>query len=228
MLLQTKIQRRCMIVLTLGCLSFQCSLILAASSRSIVSVNSADQNGDTPLMVAVTSKNMESVNALIAAGANVNAKSKDGFTPLLLAPNADSVWALITAGANVNEAGANGDTPLMVAIVGKDLEVFKALIAKGANVNTKSKDGFTPLLLAPNADYVRALIAAGVNVNKAGVNGDSPLMVAIVGKDIESFKALIAAGANPNARSKDGYTPLLLAPNAFYTEALIAAGAKAK
>ena len=50
-----------------------------------IEVNSADENGKTPLMDAVHEGNEELVYGLLEIGANVNAQAKNGLTALMIA-----------------------------------------------------------------------------------------------------------------------------------------------
>ena len=66
---------------------------------------------------------VETVNALVAAGADVNAKSDTGWTPLHMAARdgySEFVSALVAAGADVNAVNNNGETPQDVAIQYRD------------------------------------------------------------------------------------------------------------
>ncbi|MHB8425431.1 MAG: ankyrin repeat domain-containing protein, partial [Gammaproteobacteria bacterium] len=70
------------------------------------------------LMQAVETGNMAQVTALIADGANVNAKSTKGATPLFAAAitGYKGITALLIAhGADVNAKASNGVTPLIEA-----------------------------------------------------------------------------------------------------------------
>lgn len=60
----------------------------------------------------------------------------------------DLTWELISMGANVNATSNNGFTPLHRASEHGHIAVVKFLLSKGANVNAKSEDGNTPLSLA--------------------------------------------------------------------------------
>ena len=97
----------------------------------------------TPLHYASTK---EIVELLIAKGADVNAKSSDGSTPLHdAAYYGRTVIAelLIAKGADVNAEDEVGLTPLHRANLTK--EIAELLIAEGADVNAKEKYGETPL-----------------------------------------------------------------------------------
>ena len=76
--------------------------------------------GQTALMWATAENNVDAANALITAGADVEARSNGRLTPLLFAVregHADAVRALLTADADVNGAARDGTTPLVLAWV---------------------------------------------------------------------------------------------------------------
>ena len=123
-----------------------------------VSVNAYDR-GETALLMASEFCHPDVVGVLIAAGADVNARSSDsrhrgldGETPLIEAAGADqggcpdAVRALIAAGANVNAHQSDGSTALDAAADEGGLEVAQLLVAAGADVNGASS-GNTPLYL---------------------------------------------------------------------------------
>jgi ankyrin repeat protein len=91
----------------------------------------------------------------------------------------DTVSALIAAGANVNAAGQYGYTALMKAAFNGHIAIVSLLIAAGANVNAASQYGYTALMKAAARGYTAtalALIAAGANVNAANQRGETALM----------------------------------------------------
>ena len=114
----------------------------------------ADANaklGEQTLLHVATSGEM--VRVLIAAGADVNIKSKTYGTPLLLAAredDIDAVTALISAGAHVNEPNPEGETPLMKAAYEGNTENCRLLLSSGANIHTRDKSGRNAL------DHARA------------------------------------------------------------------------
>jgi len=55
------------------------------------------------------------------------------------------VELLIAKGADISAKNKNGCTPLHAAALGDQKEVVELLIAKGANINAKDNDGHTPL-----------------------------------------------------------------------------------
>ncbi len=81
--------------------------------------------------------------SLIENGANVNAVSNNGTTPLHLAVRGpeDSVKALIKAGANPNAQDNNGNTPLILASKWESEKKVRMLLRAGADFNMKNNAG---------------------------------------------------------------------------------------
>ena len=105
------------------------------------------------------------VQALLAKGADVNAKGRNGVTALMAASengHRDVVQALRSKGADVNvRAIKAGVTALIVASHNGHREVVQALLAKGAAVNAKMSNGATALTVAKDADVRGLLVQAG-------------------------------------------------------------------
>jgi ankyrin repeat protein len=77
------------------------------------------------------------VQALLAKGAEVNAKGYDGWTALMLASengHLDVVQALLAKGPDLNAKGYDGRTALMLTSESGHLDVAQALLAKGPDL----------------------------------------------------------------------------------------------
>ena len=185
------------------------------------------------LIYAVEHGNIERVNELIAAGANVNYENRYDVTPLLQAVRSEYkeiVELLIAAGADVNHATDTHDiTPLFEAAGSNYKDIAEVLIAAGANVNDVSSDGLTPLSEAAgngHKDIVELLIAKGADVNHTDIYEQTPLIKAVAHKDV--VELLLAAGANVNQVDANEGSPLQWAAgtgNKDVVELLLAAGA---
>lgn len=170
------------------------------------------------LGAAVRHGDLAKLNALIAKGADVNAVSANGDTPLIDAA-ADGqvaiVRLLIAHGAKVNARDRNGDTPLVVAVREGHFKAAEILIKHGAAVEVKGQRGITPLIWAAKSDQrylVRLLLARGAHINEPVRHGYTALMAAVrEAADPALVRDLIRMGADVNARLPDGGTAWSLA-----------------
>jgi hypothetical protein len=162
------------------------------------------------------------VQALLANGADVNARANDGRTALIEASQRGHrvvVQALLAKGADVNAKGKGliltvfdqmpfhdtpfddplfDDTALGMASREGHLDVVLALLAKGADVNAKASNGLTALVQASLHDHlavVQALLANGADVNAKANNGVTALHEASAAACYAVAAVLVKAGA---------------------------------
>ncbi len=115
------------------------------------------------------------------------------------------VKLLLEHHANVNAASKTGRTPLMIAALhnGSD-SVVDLLLANGADAKARDKGGMTFLFAASsagNSRQVRIALDKGADANGKDQTGFTPLMNAAAGGDVPSVKLLLSKGADPNAIS---------------------------
>src|ERR1051325_9054285 len=99
------------------------ALAIAASSGILVFAqgNPSTKLGAgsaTPLLTAIYHEDVQAVDRLVAAGADVRAANREGVTPLAMAcldGNLPIIDRLLKAGADAKERGPNGETLLMFA-----------------------------------------------------------------------------------------------------------------
>lgn len=171
---------------------------------------------ETPkiLWEAASAGDIKRVQSLISGGADVNAKDKDGFTPLHSAAESGQkavVELLISHGADVNTKRENGDTLLHHTAREGHADVAELLVANGANVNAKGTAERTPLHEAfrwGKHDVAELLVARGANVNARDGTGGTPLHYAVSKGRNNIVKLLITKGADVNAKRATGETPL--------------------
>ena len=87
---------------------------------AVVQIDSIGYDGDTPLHVMAWQNNLEAVQVLIDAGADVNALGEMNETPLHIAvhlQNLRMVQALLDAGARTDMRCEFGDTPMERAAI---------------------------------------------------------------------------------------------------------------
>ena len=110
------------------------------------------QDFNDDLLAAAESGDLAKIRALLAEGADLNAKNSNGQTPLMLAAGTfgriDTVRTLLSAGAAMNAQDISGRTALVMAILANDVDMVQALLANGADIELKHGLGTTPLMLA--------------------------------------------------------------------------------
>ena len=110
----------------------------------------------------------------LQAGADPNARSETGATPLFLAAifgRAETVTLLLEAGANPNARDEDGNTPLHFAASRGHVGAMTRLLEAGADPNAQDETGETPLHRAARARHARAvatLIGAGADLEVLG------------------------------------------------------------
>ena len=117
------------------------------------------------------------VKKLLASGVKVDARDKDGYTPLHKAETAEIMKVLLKAGAKVDARDKDGSTPLHWA---KTAEIAKVLLKAGAKVDARSKDGWTPLHFQAffgKVDVIEFLLKAGANGKAETKDGETPYQV---------------------------------------------------
>ena len=118
-------------------------------------VAASTEDGHTPLhMAAQYNEDPAIVQALLAAGADLNAKAtKDEHMPLHEAaksnPNPDVLQALLTAGADPTARDGNGASLLCWAARNENPAVIEILLLAGMDPKTPDKRGYTPLHYGP-------------------------------------------------------------------------------
>jgi ankyrin repeat protein len=145
----------------------------------------------TPLHIAARYDDTEIIDALLAKGALINARNKDGWTPLLEAISSGSDNAfqfLLEKGADIYICGNDGTSALIVAVRGEEPEMLKSLLAEeytlkkaGAGSNEslvlmRDNDGNTPAHSAIHClEMMSILLKCGAAADEPNKYGVRPL-----------------------------------------------------
>ncbi len=185
--------------------------------------NARDADGLTALGTAAMREDgdkegLRVVQALLAAGAEVNGTDESDETALVKAVENRSdiavIRALLAAGAQAEARNHYEATALSVAVgYAGSAPVVQALAAAGANVHAVGKhDSCTYLIRAAqrhhDAAVFRALLEAGVEVNAACTDGTTVLMTAADFGSHELVTLLLEAGADRNLKDREGHDAL--------------------
>ena len=185
-------------------------------------VNQNDGEGENPLFIAIHEfgrynvDSNEIVDLLIKNGADVNAVSNNGRTPLFMCRGprySVIIDILIENGANVNAVDAGDLTPLWIHAC--CLPVVEQLFHHGADVNVRSYCDGTALHVAARQpppsgveSSIQFLISNGLELEDVDDEGQTPICQAVRCENFESVKELFHAGANLFTKDRDGSTLL--------------------
>ncbi len=195
----------------------------------------ADRNGDTVLhdMSRVPDERLEdTLNHLLAAGADIDQQNRAGQTPLIRAVHAGAtrnrlVTALIDRGAALDLANNAGNTALHVLAARRRddgaAELLTLLAARGAALELRNRKAQTPLIAAVREGSeaaVAALIQAGADVDARRARG-TPMLGSLIACDpdrLAKLDLLLNADADTALHSDSGPLPLA---QAFYGKAYL-------
>jgi ankyrin repeat protein len=194
----------------------------------------ADAAGSTLLHHAAAFGSVASMQALLAAGAPVNAANRRRATPLHWAiHDAAKARLLVEAGADVKAKQADGRSVLyQAAFAGNGNAVLRMLLEKGADANAATANGQTPLMAAAgrgDVEAMRLLLGRGATVDAKSGTGSTALMAAATSREPAAVALLVEAGADVNAATKKNETALANAATAgdeASVRLLLAKGAK--
>ena len=114
-----------------------------------VDINSRNSNIDTPLHLALKTKNTHAAQILAAAGADLFAKNSEGVSPLVLAfKQGEEAVRWILDEVTLVKTDELGNSPLHAAVEIEDPAAIVLLLAMGADPAKKNLAGISPAMLA--------------------------------------------------------------------------------
>jgi len=148
------------------------------------------------------------VDAKITGFMSGTANSEDAKLPLFR--------AMLAHGANVNARSSDYGTALVLAALFENSHLIEMLLQHGADANIPDSKGNTPLMLAASygsMKEVHLLLSHGANPNAQDSYGETALFGALFSPHAKELTTdLLAHGANPNLSDKRGRTPLQYVP----------------
>lgn len=198
------------------------SSLLAAAIASGADVESRDDGGNTPLLLAVPAGLRDNTKLLLDAGADVKAVNARGATVAHMLAYSDDpkMFDLVLAHRPpLDRPDREGKTPMMQALEYLNLACVRALHERGVAFPPPSatESGYPySLYLAESSrvELLKYLIAEGVAIDWRDTSdfipGKTLLHEAAWRGNARSVALLTKAGAKVDARDERGRTPLLL------------------
>jgi len=169
------------------------------------------------LMIASSRGYDTEVEKLLNRGADIEAETIEGATPLIFAVannHLSTVKTLLLHHPELNNLTVASETPLIIAVKNNNLEIAEALIRAGADIDLDDRRSATPLHHAAlNGSFYLTdlLLYYEADCNRKTIDGTTPLMAAIWAGHADIADLLIQGGANLEARDSEGFTPFLIA-----------------
>ena len=182
-------------------------------------INYTDENGLSPLSIAIENGDIEATKFLITNKANLNILTSDGISLIGYAisqNNMDLLQILIENGADINYSGGDYQlaTPLMTASrLGLD-NVVRILLTRNVNINAVDINGNTALhTSAGNSQLsvIKLLLEKNPNLDIQNKVGNTALHLAVISGNIDIVGELVLKGANTRIRNNDGRLPMDIA-----------------
>lgn len=185
---------------------------------------------DAQLMAAAQMSDPTAVARLLTQGANIEAKDRNGNTPLMLAASAGRtavVRVLLSKGADTWAANDAGKQPTDCALDGHHYYLVRFISRWGSNqsLGPLDKQLFDAVGRGDSA-AVTTLLTEGAHIDARDLYGDTPLMQAVLGRNEGVVKLLLDHGASVEARNTLDKTPLMEAYNSEVARWLILKGAR--
>jgi len=196
-----------------------------------VDVNKADNDGNTPFMLAAASNTDPATIELLAGSVkNINLANKKGLTALTMAVRSNSpeaVSMLIAKGADVKTIDAAGDNLGYYVIQSyspQRVEAFEAKVKilqdKGLDMAAPQKNGNTVYHLAVAKDdmaLIKRVASFNADINGKNKEGMTALhKAALIAHDDTVLKYLIASGAKKDVLTDLKESPFDLASENEY------------
>ncbi|KAI3413079.1 uncharacterized protein J3R85_016569 [Psidium guajava] len=187
--------------------------VLERSDPSWRAADSADEQGQTLLHLAIARARPDLVQLLLEFGANIEARGGSGSTPLEAAASAGEALIaelLLARRARTERSEGSAYGAIHLAAGGGHTDVLRLLLLKGADPDAPARDGGTALHLAVEErrrDCARLLLANGARTDvRSSGDGETPLHAAARLGDEHMVKLLLQKGANKDVRSRYGTT----------------------
>ncbi|MBD2453117.1 ankyrin repeat domain-containing protein [Nostoc sp. FACHB-87] len=192
---------------------------LLENGANVNAVEPESQN--TVLGLAVQSGNLDKIQLILDAGADINYQTSDGYDVLIHAMYGRDIVQdenlistlnlLISRGAAVNGMSSYGESAIKVAAHVGRFDAVKLLLNAGANPEQLEWTELMHAIVFGSLEQVKFLLEQGADQNVRDCWDRTPWLLSIQVGELPKAKLLLATGANHNDVGNCGKTPLMYA-----------------
>lgn len=175
--------------------------------------NTANEMGESLLIVASNKSKLAIAEMLLCSGANVSHCNVDGITALIAASDHNMFKLLLKNNADPNQTTRSKETALMRASEKGETEVVDILLEYKADPLIQNDNGWNALMFACAYGHVmiaKALVKAGVQIDVQQRNGWTALMFAASRGYVDVAQFLVESEANVDLQEHRGHTALMI------------------
>lgn len=192
-----------------------------------VDINAKNDDGNTPLHIAIMRNDSKAVSCILKCGkvVSINERNEKGFTPLHIACDNHSYRSdgmiinqlLSYRGIDVNLQDFKGRSPIIIAQENHNSSIVESLIKDGrTNLNVKDKEGRSLLSLSYSNSSIFSMLVhrTDIDINTVDDSGYTPLHIAVARKDTDLVSYIVYSrrGSIPiDAKTKSGLSFMHLA-----------------
>ncbi|MBD2489388.1 ankyrin repeat domain-containing protein [Aulosira sp. FACHB-615] len=192
---------------------------LLENGANVNAVEPESQN--TVLGLAVQSGNLDKIQLILDAGADINYQTSDGYDVLIHAMYGRDIVQdenlistlnlLISRGAAVNGMSSYSESAIKVAAHVGRFDAVQLLLNAGANPEQLEWTELMHAIVFGSLEQVKFLLEQGADQNVRDCWDRTPWLLSIQVGELPKAKLLLAAGANHNDVGNCGKTPLMYA-----------------
>ncbi|XP_014278899.1 putative ankyrin repeat protein RF_0381 [Halyomorpha halys] len=176
--------------------------------------NTKNHFGETPLVLAVRTGNVQGTEILLqrVANASLETEMRNCLSMAVASSDVDMLQVLLKYKTLKDLRFENDDTFAHLIVRSSNAtEMFKSLKGQSVALNIRNKDGLAPLHIATNPSVVKMLLDLGAGVNFTTEKGKTALHIASADGTLEVVKVLVERGVGINIQDEEGNTALMTA-----------------
>lgn len=189
---------------------------VASLISSGANINGRNEEGKTPLVLAIENQQPTVVTRLLQLGASKDVSdSAKKLPPLFWAASAGDIpmaKLLIQHGCNPNHKNIYGSSYFLEIVDKGDLSMVELLLDHGAEVSTTDRYGRVAIQHAYSANnlaMLKLLQSRGASVNATDLTGNPIIILALRENRDEIFDFLLERGANVNSKGNTGMSLIM-------------------